>query len=195
MTDDLTQHNPKRRRKRLSVEARRRSVAALLMAGVTNQSRICAELKVGRATISKDVAAIEQQWREETVQDVADAKAIDLARIDDVLRAVMPLAKGGNLQAVEKLTALLKRRADIYGYDAPKVTTTRLTGRDGGPIQMQHTVRDMSIFTDEEVFALASVAERVKVTPALMAGNAGDDDVPDEDDDEFEDDEPEDDEA
>jgi DNA-binding CsgD family transcriptional regulator len=183
MAEDKTQHNPKRRAKRLSMEARQRSVAMLLLSGVTSQTRICAELKASRATISKDVAAIEKLWREETVQDVADAKAVDLARIDELIRATLPLAKSGNLNAVEKMTGLLKRRADIYGYDAPKVMNARLTGRDGGPIRMQHTIRDMSIFTDEEVFALANVAERVKMqagdlpAPALPAGDdaAGDD--------------------
>lgn len=45
-------------------------------------------------------------------------------------------------------------------------TVNEHTGKDGGPIKHDHTHRDLSIFSDEEIANLATVAERAKAERA-----------------------------
>ena len=44
----------------------------------------------------------------------------------------------------------------------PVKGTVEVTGKNGGPIQHDHIHRDMSAFTDDEIEALAAIAERTK---------------------------------
>jgi hypothetical protein len=113
---------------------RRRQVAALWLAGHRNQQRIAETLKVNQSTISKDLKALKDEWRAQALEDIDDAKAEDIQRIDQLLVAVMPQAKQGHLGAVDRAVSLLKRRADIFGYDAPKRTENKHEGPDGEPL-------------------------------------------------------------
>lgn len=126
--------HPNDRQKEIEKTARHASVAGLLLSGVRDQKQIANLLNVNQSTISRDIKAIEADWKKQTMIDLDEAKSIDLMRIDEAIRAVMPQVRKGHLGAVDRLVSLIKRRADIYGYDEPKRTVQQHEGKDGAPI-------------------------------------------------------------
>lgn len=117
--------HPNARQQEIDKTARQASVAGLMLSGVRDQKQIANLLNVNQSTISRDIKAIEAEWKRQTMIDLDEAKSIDLMRIDEAIRVVMPQVRKGNLQAVDRLVALVRRRADIYGYAAPtKIEST-----------------------------------------------------------------------
>jgi hypothetical protein len=127
--------NSKAPAKQHEIEQRRRQVAAMRLAGVNDQGAIAKQLKVSRPTINRDFAAINEQWRKESAADIAEVKGRQAGRIEEMFRAIWVEARNGNLYAVDRALALMKREADLYGLDAPK--RNELTGADGGPLPVQ----------------------------------------------------------
>ena len=77
--------------------------------------------------------------------NVKHAQALDLARIDKMLQAILPLAlgtggdqDGPNLNAIDRVAKLLERRGKLLGLDVQKL---EVSGPDGGPIQIQEDRR------------------------------------------------------
>ena len=66
-----------------------------------------------------------------------EARAVELARLDAMLKPLWPSAQRGNLKAIAAVLRLMERRAAYLGLDAP--TRTEHTGADGGPIQVEAT--------------------------------------------------------
>lgn len=58
--------------------------------------------------------------------------ALELARLDDLLTAVMEAAIKGDLFAIDRVLKIGERRARMLGSDAPD--KTELTGKDGAPL-------------------------------------------------------------
>lgn len=57
----------------------------------------------------------------DTLQEPADAvRAMELERIDAMLEAQWPAARGGHLRAQEMVLRLMERRAKYLGLDAPQ---------------------------------------------------------------------------
>lgn len=113
----MSRHHGLERKRQVEIEARRRKVAALLLSGVTNRAAIAEELGVTYRTILRDIAVIEEWWREEAVQDIAAAKGKDLQRIERLIQAVWRNALQGNAGAVKRVIELLDRRAKLLGLD------------------------------------------------------------------------------
>lgn len=111
--------HPRDRQDELARQARRRKVAAFLLSGVTDQATIAAEVKVNQSTISRDVKAIEAEWRERVAADVATAKGKDDARLERLYAAAFPKAAKGDVGAINACIKVLTRRAAMWGYDAP----------------------------------------------------------------------------
>ena len=103
--------------------ARRQRVASLQLAGIRNQRRIAAQLGVGLATINRDIKALNAEWRERALADVAHEKAVDLDRLEHMIAAVWPAALLGHLGAVDRVMRLLERKAKLLGLDAPQHST------------------------------------------------------------------------
>ena len=111
--------HPRARQAEIERESRRRQVAAILLSGITDQTIIANQLKVDRSTISRDIKAVELQWREATIADVNEAKTTDLLRIDRMITSAWTAATKGDTRAIGEIRQLIKLRADIIGYAAP----------------------------------------------------------------------------
>lgn len=111
--------HPRDRQAQLDREARRRQVAALLLAGVTDQTTIAKEVGSTQPTVSRDIKAIEADWRERVAADVAAVKGRDDARLDRLYRAAFTKAATGDVGAINACVKILTRRAAMWGYDAP----------------------------------------------------------------------------
>ncbi len=111
--------HPNAKQQEIEREARRRKVAAFLLSGVTDQTAIAKQLNVSQPTISRDVRAIEEQWRGDAAADIAVAKGQDLQRIERLIAALWSDAINGKWLAVDRITSLLGRKAAMLGYDAP----------------------------------------------------------------------------
>src|SRR5262245_48717225 len=71
---------------RLALLERRRKVTARYIRGETQWS-IARAFEVDQATISRDLAAIRNEWLASSLRDFDEARAFELARIDEVERA------------------------------------------------------------------------------------------------------------
>jgi DNA-binding transcriptional MerR regulator len=55
-----------------------------------------------------------------TVQEPADElRQLELARLDDMLQAIAPHVKAGNLTAIDRALKIQERRAKLVGLDTP----------------------------------------------------------------------------
>lgn len=100
-------------------------MAELILSGVRTQTEIARRLGVDQSTVAKDCKALDALYQERAAQDVAAAKGEDLARLDELLEVLYPIAtlkqRGvkGWLFAVDRVMAVLERRAKLLGLDAP----------------------------------------------------------------------------
>jgi DNA-binding CsgD family transcriptional regulator len=67
-------------------------------------------------------------------ESVAEARALDLARIDRLTFALWPKASAGDAHAIDRVVRLMKRRAALLGLDAPTRIKGEISGPGGGPI-------------------------------------------------------------
>lgn len=51
-----------------------------------------------------------------------DAVALDIERLNDLTRAILPSAMAGDLTAIQGVLAIMARRASLLGLDAPTKT-------------------------------------------------------------------------
>jgi IS30 family transposase len=112
--------HPLARQDEIQREARRVRVAALLLAGVRDQSKIAEQLDVNQSTISRDIKAIEARWAESAVQDIAAAKGQDIERIERLISALWSDALKGKWLATDRVLALMQHRAKLLGLEAPE---------------------------------------------------------------------------
>lgn len=71
--------------KRLEIARRRQAVATLTLRGWT-QSQIAHELAVGQATVSSDLKAVRQEWREAAIHDFDLLSRAELLKLDLIER-------------------------------------------------------------------------------------------------------------
>ena len=115
---------------------RQTKVAELRLSGFTSQRAIAARLGVDPATINRDFKELDAKFQEIAAQDIARAKGLDLERIEALIDAIWDKAAKGDTWSVDRVVKLLERKASMLGLDAPK--KTEVTGKDGGPMQMEH---------------------------------------------------------
>ena len=85
-----------------------------------------------------------------TQEDVALHRRLQLERLQDLLFACWPKARGGDLDAIAASLKILNREAALLGLDAVVQLKAELTGKDGGPLTLTilrnvHGARDMSL--------------------------------------------------
>lgn len=152
------------RHKEQEIIERRLKVAEIRISGLRSCRKIAKALQpfgynVSYVTVERDLQALDAQWREQAASDTASAKSMDIERLEEMLFAVWPRVRRGDLAAIESAISIIKQRAAIYGYNAP----TRVTGADGkSPVQIAHTHthHDLSGFSSEEATALFELASR-----------------------------------
>jgi len=107
---------PPLKKKSLELEERRLKVAANILAGL-NYRDIAKGLNVSLGTVARDAQIVITRMRKEQVNTMSEAALIDLRRIDVALNAIFDDVKEGKLLAIDRLLTLLKRRAEMIGYD------------------------------------------------------------------------------
>jgi hypothetical protein len=100
---------------RYAAELRRATVGQFLKAGMT-QREIARQLGVSLGTVNRDIQILRERWRQEQFDDVEQAMLIDLARIDDAIRAITQDVRSGALAAIDRLIRLIELRAQLLGY-------------------------------------------------------------------------------
>jgi hypothetical protein len=133
-------HMPVKRTKTHEIEARRRKVARLYARKIT-QAEIAQSLGVDQANVSRDVQAIEAQWRREAQAEVGAIRAQELAELRDMERDVVShqtkaTSDRDRARWVAERLKIKARVAALMGLDAPVVLEH--TGRDGGPIDVRY---------------------------------------------------------
>jgi hypothetical protein len=107
--------------------------------------------------------ASREKWQERkasALSTAAQAKLEEAAAIDaDTFhRTSRELNRRARFTTGENLDAIVKMRESVRR----PVSRVEHTGKDGKAIQHEHTHRDLSQFTDDEIEALAAMAERRK---------------------------------
>jgi hypothetical protein len=112
------------------IEQRRQSVASMVASHYTYRE-IGDALGIASSTVSDDVKAIRERWRQRATADYASFLAEEIAKLDLLEHELLPKAlsggpKGGlNLSAVDRVLAIRDRRARMLGLDVPsKVEAT-----------------------------------------------------------------------
>ena len=126
--------NPTRRQKETEIAERRVRVTRLYQSGMRDQYRIAEALGVSTATISRDIRALEAQWREEAARDIAAARGEMISRHHVLRKGLATAARAGDVQAVKATLAIDAEDAKLMGLYAPE--RREIAGTDGGPLQV-----------------------------------------------------------
>jgi hypothetical protein len=100
------------------IAARRTKVATLRLAHLT-QPEIAAQLGVGIGTVNRDLQAIRQEWAQRRDTAYEDWLAEELAKLDRLERALLPLALQGSAPVADRILSIMDRRARMMGLDKP----------------------------------------------------------------------------
>lgn len=125
-----------------AAEQRRTQVGQLIKAGLS-QREMARALNVGATTIHKDLTILRRRWREEYLESIDEHLVVDLARLDDIIKALTNSVRQGELPAIDRYLKVLERRARILGYDAPTQIQGELTGKGGKPIEASLTLQNV----------------------------------------------------
>jgi hypothetical protein len=109
----------------------------------------------------KDVKRELDALREEIGEDAQAVLTLELQRLDDLLKGVWNLAarKNPDYKAFDRVLRVMERRARLLGLDAAQ--EHRLSGADGGPIQVEdvnETRRRLLADLEDEVASAESGA-------------------------------------
>ena len=138
--------------------AKRRTIAAEMYLNGATRAAIAQEVGVSRATIQSDLAAIRVEWKESRIRDFDEAKALELAKLDNTEREAwaawersqknavkVKTSQEGDFEKVEKwsegqtgdprflqtVLTSIQRRCALLGLDAPfKHAQTDTQGND-----------------------------------------------------------------
>ena len=102
----------------------------------------------GRQGAKKAYDSAIERWAIETVEQ---QRIIQSERLDRMFTQAYIEARSGNLQAIDRCLKIEKRRAELWGLDAPKQHT--VTGADGGPLEISS---DIGRILEERVNAIAA---------------------------------------
>lgn len=70
-----------------------------------------------------------ERW---AIESVEEQRIIQSMRLDAIFTQAYIAARQGDLQAIDRCLRIEKRRAELWGLDAPK--QHEVTGADGGPL-------------------------------------------------------------
>ena len=97
---------------------RRKDILGLRIKGFST-AQIAEKLHCGQTTVKRQLVKALSALAAETQEMAAYERDVDLARIDRLLPDLMDQAESGDLDAVDRLEKLLRRRAAMLGYDMP----------------------------------------------------------------------------
>lgn len=153
-----------------------------------HQSEIAALLGLSQGMISNDLKEIQRRWRESTTMNLDEAKARELARLDQLERefwtaweasknertqarqeknnagatvkaSMMKEQRDGNPSFLQGVLNCIDRRCKLLGLDAP--TKQEVAGPGGGPIQTEQSTKpDLSKLSLEELLNLRQMMSK-----------------------------------
>jgi hypothetical protein len=100
---------------------RRRQVAALMLRKKT-QRQMAAALGVSLQTINADVAAVRAEWQASRLDDADATITEELATLAVAQDAIWDQVEQGRAHVIDRLLAIMDRRAKYLGLDAPAKT-------------------------------------------------------------------------
>jgi hypothetical protein len=103
---------------KFAIEQRRTQVAALYLSK-RSEREIARLLHVSRSTIRKDIAATKKAWRERATMDFQAIVDEEIAKMEGMERALIPVAFLGSHEAVGDLLKVMDRKAKLLGLDRP----------------------------------------------------------------------------
>ena len=113
---------------RIAAKEKRARTLELRKAGITYQE-ISDALGIPLSSVGRYVQQGIAEWQKQTEQDAGEIVALEIARIDRMLRGLWNRAKAGDDAAVDRVIKLMDRRAKLLGLDKPaKVAPTDPTG-------------------------------------------------------------------
>lgn len=124
-----------------AITERQTEVAALARSHYS-AIEIAKRLGVTPRTVSNDLAVLRAQWRERREVDTDEWVASELERLAVAERAIWPQVERGKLVAIDRLLAIMDRRARYLGLDANPTQNQQTTvtvqvaylGADGEPL-------------------------------------------------------------
>lgn len=99
---------------------RQEQVAELRLHGLTLR-KIAAELGVSHVTILNDMKKVRAVWRQNMTASYEEFVAVEMARYDQLARALAPGIERGDLKAIDTAIRLADRRARLLGLDSPQL--------------------------------------------------------------------------
>ena len=97
---------------------RRKDILGLRLKGFST-AQIAEKLHCGQSTVKRQLMKALDALAAETQEMAAYERYVDLASTDRLLPDLMDQAESGDLDAVDRLEKLLRRRAAMLGYDMP----------------------------------------------------------------------------
>ena len=102
---------------RFEAEARRREVARLYL-GKATQEEIAQSLGVDQSTVSRDVAALMERWKESAALDVGTIRSRELAEVEEMERICMVrFQEEPDPRWIAERRLLKTRKAKLLGLD------------------------------------------------------------------------------
>lgn len=116
----------------IDVEMRREKVLQLMEGGLTARRAIAKALKCSPSTIQNDIRALRKEIRNDNVIAFMDQIALEAGRLDYALTAIFPKVAAGDLDAINVMLAIQKRKASLFGWDG--FVRDRMDMKDGAGI-------------------------------------------------------------
>jgi len=111
--------------------ARYREVLELRCAGLSFDEIAKRTGYAGRQGAQQAYNSALKRW---AIESVEQQRIIQSERLDRIFTQAYLEARNGNLQAIDRCLKIEKRRAELWGLDAPK--QHQVTGPDGGPLEV-----------------------------------------------------------
>lgn len=158
------------------------------------QADIARDLGVSQAVISDDLVEIRRRWKAQSVAAYDEHVAEQLAKIDAVEReawaawakskephtitnsssreggkaagymaSVRTIDRIGNPVFLQGVLTCIERRCKLLGLDKPE--KREHSGPNGGPVQVQAAVYDLSALTDEQLAVLDALVPQDAAEP------------------------------
>jgi len=85
---------------------------------------------LGYATPMGAWKAVKAGLKKTLQEPAAELRTLELARLDDMLKAIAPHVQAGNLTAIDRALKIQDRRAKLLGLDMPAKVDVTTNGKD-----------------------------------------------------------------
>ena len=129
--------------KRDAIAQRRVQVAALRLAHLS-QPEIARQVGVALATVNADLQALRKEWAERRLTSYEEWLEEELAKLDRLERSLLPLAIQGKVTVVDRVLAIMDRRAKLLGLDAPELHRHTIVSMDAVDAEIERLERALA---------------------------------------------------